>query len=42
LLKAEQSWEETSTEILRSRGKSTGLTDYLDEVEQRLVLVIDE
>jgi hypothetical protein len=35
----QQCWEETSIEILRSRGKSTGLTDYLDEVEQRLVLV---
>jgi hypothetical protein len=38
----QQCWEETSIETLHSRGKSTGLTDYLDEVEQRLVLVIAE
>jgi hypothetical protein len=38
----QQCWEETSLEILSSRGKSTGLTDYLDEVEQRLVLVLAE
>ncbi len=38
----QQCWEETSLEVLRSRGKSTGLTDYLDEVEQRLVPVIAE
>jgi hypothetical protein len=38
----QQCWEETNLEILRSRGKSTGLTDYLDEIGQRLVPVIAE
>ena len=36
----EQCWEETSLEILRERGIHTGLTDYIDEVEQRLVPII--
>jgi hypothetical protein len=36
----QQCWEETSLEVLRSKGTSTGLKDYLDEVEQRLVPVI--
>jgi hypothetical protein len=38
----QQCWEETSLEILLSRGKSTGLKNYLDEVEKRLVPVIAE
>jgi hypothetical protein len=38
----QQCWEETSLEILHSRGKFTGLTEYLNEVEQRLVPVIAE
>jgi hypothetical protein len=38
----QQCWEETSLEILHSRGKSTGLTDYLDEVEKRLIPLISE
>jgi len=33
----QQCWEETSLEILRSKGEHTGLTDYLSEVEQRLI-----
>ncbi len=33
-------WEETSLELLRARGVNTGLTDYIDEVEQRLVPII--
>jgi hypothetical protein len=35
-------WEETSLEILRSRGIHTGLTAYLDEIEQRLIPIIVE
>jgi hypothetical protein len=38
----QQCWEKTNLEILRSRGKSTGLTDYLDEVEKRLIPIISE
>jgi hypothetical protein len=38
----QQCWEETSLEILRSRGKSTGLTAYLAEVEHQLVPIIAE
>jgi hypothetical protein len=38
----QQCWEETSLEILHSRGKFTGLTEYLNEVEQRLVPVMAE
>ncbi len=38
----QQCWEETSLEILLSRGRSTGLTDYLDEVEQRLIPIISQ
>lgn len=30
-------WEESDLALLRSRGSDTGLADYLDEVEQRLV-----
>lgn len=30
-------WEETSLELLRSRGQDTGLTAYLEEIEQRLI-----
>jgi hypothetical protein len=37
----QQCWEETDLEILRSRGKKTGLTDYLNEVEQRLISILD-
>ncbi len=36
----QQCWEETSLEILRTRGIHTGLTAYLHEIEQRLVPVI--
>jgi hypothetical protein len=36
-----QCWEETALEILRSRGKQTGLTDYLEEIEQRLLPLIN-
>lgn len=33
-------WEETSLEILRARGVNTGLTAYLQEVEERLSVII--
>ncbi|MDJ0514737.1 MAG: hypothetical protein QNJ74_00270 [Trichodesmium sp. MO_231.B1] len=33
-------WEETDLEILRNRGVSTGLTDYINEVENRLTSII--
>jgi hypothetical protein len=35
-----QCWEDTSLEVLRERGVYTGLTTYLQEVEQRLVAII--
>ena len=38
----QQCWEETSLELLRQRGKDTGLTAYLEEVEQRLVPILLE
>ncbi|WP_310489893.1 hypothetical protein [Chamaesiphon sp. VAR_69_metabat_338] len=37
----QQCWEETDLEILRSRGTSTGLSEYLKEVEQRLISIFD-
>jgi hypothetical protein len=37
----QQCWEETDLEILRSRGTKTGLTDYLAEIEQRLIPIIN-
>jgi hypothetical protein len=36
----ERCWTETSLEELRATGANTGLTDYLNEVEQRLVPVL--
>ncbi|NEP45421.1 MAG: hypothetical protein F6K25_04335 [Okeania sp. SIO2G4] len=33
-------WEETDLEILRNRGLSTGLTDYMSEVENQLTSII--
>lgn len=36
----QDSWETTSLAILRERGLHTGLTDYLNEVEERLVPLI--
>ena len=41
-LREQQCWQETSLELLRQRGKYTGLTDYLDEIEQRLIPVLLE
>ena len=36
----QQCWEKTNLECLKQRGKNTGLTAYLDEIEQRLIPVI--
>jgi len=36
----QQCWEDTSLERLRERGIHTGLTDYIREVEQRLIKII--
>jgi hypothetical protein len=36
----QQCWEETSLEFLRVKGKYSGLTAYLHEIEQRLIPVI--
>ncbi|MGZ8246361.1 hypothetical protein, partial [Methylomagnum sp.] len=36
----EQCWKEAPLETLRTKGKHTGLTDYLSEIEQRLVPII--
>ncbi|MGZ8217267.1 hypothetical protein [Methylomagnum sp.] len=36
----EQCWKATPLEILRTKGKHTGLTHYLSEIEQRLVPII--
>ncbi len=33
-------WEETSLKNLRERGVNTGLTDYIQEVEERLAAII--
>jgi hypothetical protein len=41
IIREQQCWEETDLEILRSRGTNTGLTKYLNEVEQRLVSILD-
>lgn len=38
-IREQQCWEETDLEILRSRGNNTGLTDYLNEIEQRLISI---
>lgn len=36
----QQCWEETSLEYLRKNGVNTGLTDYMDEIEERLIPII--
>jgi hypothetical protein len=35
-----QCWEETSLEYLRKNGVHTGLTAYIDEIEERLIPII--
>jgi hypothetical protein len=39
-LREQQCWEETSLEILQKRGITTGLTAYLQEIEERLIPII--
>jgi hypothetical protein len=41
IIREQQCWEETDLEILRSRGANTGLREYLNEVEQRLISILD-
>ena len=36
-----QCWEETSLEYLRKNGVHTGLTAYIDEIEERLIPIIE-
>ena|SRR6476661_8287482 len=36
----QQCWEETSLELLRKNGVETGLTAYIDEIEERLIPII--
>lgn len=38
----QQCWEETNLELLRARGQDTGLTAYLEEIEQRLIPILLE
>jgi hypothetical protein len=40
IIREQQCWEETDLEIMRSRGNSTGLTDYLNEIEHRLISIV--
>ena len=40
MIREQQCWEDTSLEFLRERGIYTGLTDYIREVEQRLIKII--
>ncbi len=40
IIREQQCWEETDLEVMRSRGNNTGLTDYLNEIEYRLIPVI--
>ena len=41
IIREQQCWEETDLEILRSRGANTGLREYLEEVGQRLISILD-
>lgn len=41
IIREQQCWEETDLEILRVRGANTGLREYLKEVEQRLISILD-
>ena len=36
----QQCWEETSLELLRKNGVETGLTAYINEIEERLIPII--
>ena len=37
----QQCWEETPLEYLREKGDRTGLTAYIDEIEERLIPIIE-
>jgi hypothetical protein len=41
-LREQQCWEDSSLELLQQRGHGTGLTAYLQEIEQRLIPMIHE
>jgi hypothetical protein len=41
-LREQQCWEDSSLELLQRRGRDTGLTDYLQEIEQSLIPMIHE
>jgi hypothetical protein len=41
-LREQQCWEDSSLELLQQRGSNTGLTAYLQEIEQRLIPIIHE
>ncbi|MEG4089607.1 hypothetical protein [Microcoleus sp. Pol12B4] len=36
----QQYWEDTPLELLRKKGVHTGLTAYIDEIEERLIPII--
>ncbi|MHC5934412.1 hypothetical protein [Nostoc sp.] len=36
----QQCWEDTSLKLLRKRGVHTGLTAYIQEIEQHLTPII--
>ncbi|MCW5312534.1 hypothetical protein GTQ43_01295 [Nostoc sp. KVJ3] len=40
VFREQQCWEDTSLKILRERGVHTGLTDYIQEIEQHLTPII--
>ncbi len=37
----QQCWEDTDLKILRKKGVQTGLTAYIDEIEERLIPIIE-
>jgi hypothetical protein len=39
-IREQKCWEETDLGVLRSRGANTGLTEYLNEIEQRLISIL--
>lgn len=41
IIREQQCWEETDLEILRVRGANTGLREYLNEIEKRLISIFD-
>jgi hypothetical protein len=40
MIREQQCWEQTDLEIMRSRGNNTGLTDYLNQIEHRLISIV--